>query len=155
MPKQIAIGLALAVALLLNGCSTMDPKPSSSAGEHELMEVDRAFSRLSQEKGEAVAFVAFAAPDATMLPMNLMPVQGRDAIRELMSGGPASVLTWEPKAAGIAASGDLGYTWGFYEARRADGAGPVKKGKYITVWRKQPDGSWKFVVDGGNSNPES
>lgn len=118
------------------------------------MEVDRAFSRLSQEKGEAIAFVTFAAPDATMLPMNLMPVQGRDAIRELMSGGPAAVLTWEPKAAGIAASGDLGYTWGFYEARKADGTGPVKKGKYITVWRKQADGSWKFVVDGGNSNPE-
>jgi len=62
----------------------------------------------------------------------------------------------KPFHADIAASGDLGYTLGTYELRAKDEAGKatVAYGKYCSVWKKQPDGSWKWVVDVGTSSPE-
>jgi len=56
--------------------------------------------------------------------------------------------------ADISASGDLGYTWGKYEfcAKGADGAEKVEHGKYMTVWKKQADGSRKVAVDMGNAS---
>jgi ketosteroid isomerase-like protein len=52
----------------------------------------------------------------------------------------------------VARSGDLGYTWGFYESRwrSEDGREQVTRGKYTSVWRRQADGAWKAVLDMGN-----
>lgn len=49
-------------------------------------------------------------------------------------------------------AGDLGYTLGTWRSTRytAEGRGQVITGKYVTIWRKQADGSWKVVFDGGN-----
>jgi ketosteroid isomerase-like protein len=56
----------------------------------------------------------------------------------------------------MAASGDLGFTTGPWEAK-ADikDEKPQGYGHFVTVWKKQPDGSWKFVVDLGISHPQS
>ena len=56
----------------------------------------------------------------------------------------------------MAASGDLGYTFGNYVATSKDKDGKVVKhyGKYVTIWKKQADGSWKVAMDTGNSSPE-
>ncbi|MBI4420961.1 MAG: DUF4440 domain-containing protein, partial [Gemmatimonadetes bacterium] len=53
--------------------------------------------------------------------------------------------------ADVAASGDLGYTVGLFQSRRLDAAGKpvVGTGKYVTIWRKQADGSWKAMLDLG------
>jgi len=50
------------------------------------------------------------------------------------------------------ADGDLGYTLGTWQSTHynAKGQGQVATGKYVTIWRKQADGSWKVVFDGGN-----
>ncbi len=58
-------------------------------------------------------------------------------------------LTWEPLYADISKSGDLGYTYGLYTSyTKADSS--VARGKYVTIWRKQTDRSWKYALDGGN-----
>jgi ketosteroid isomerase-like protein len=57
---------------------------------------------------------------------------------------PKFVLRWEPLGAEV--SGNLGYTYGLY--RSSNGYG-----KYVSVWKKQRDGSWKIVVDAGNTSP--
>lgn len=72
---------------------------------------------------------------------------------EPLLGDPASDLRWRPLVAEASAAGDLGYTigaWDFVERR--DGAAPAVtgRGRYLTVWRKQPDGGWKVVADLGN-----
>ncbi|PYX88395.1 MAG: nuclear transport factor 2 family protein, partial [Acidobacteria bacterium] len=56
----------------------------------------------------------------------------------------------------MAASGDLGYTYGTFEfrAKDKDGHPIVRYGKYATVWKKQKDGTWKVAMDMGNSAPE-
>jgi ketosteroid isomerase-like protein len=52
-------------------------------------------------------------------------------------------------------SGDMGYTWGHFEGRSKDANGnPVlTSGRYITMWRKQSDGTWKVVLDAGANEP--
>ncbi len=61
-------------------------------------------------------------------------------------------LTWQPTMAFASAAGDLGYTLGIWQSRHYNdaGQGQVTTGKYVTIWRKQADGSWKVVFDGGN-----
>jgi ketosteroid isomerase-like protein len=66
---------------------------------------------------------------------------------------PDNRLTWEPAGGDVAASGDLGYTYGTFEFRSKDKDGKpvVDHGKYTSIWKKQKDGSWKVVLDMGNA----
>jgi ketosteroid isomerase-like protein len=59
-------------------------------------------------------------------------------------------------SADISASGDLGYTYGTFEFRsiNKDGKPVIAHGKYTSIWKRQKDGSWKVVLDMGNSSPE-
>jgi ketosteroid isomerase-like protein len=61
-------------------------------------------------------------------------------------------LTWEPLYADISVSGDLGYTYGLFASHTKTGK-LLGRGKYVTIWKKQRDGTWKYVLDGGNEGP--
>jgi ketosteroid isomerase-like protein len=66
------------------------------------------------------------------------------------------LLAWQPAYAGMAASGDMGFTTGPWEAKAdINDEKPQGYGHFVTVWKKQADGSWKFVVDLGISHPQS
>jgi ketosteroid isomerase-like protein len=67
-----------------------------------------------------------------------------------------TTLTWTPVKAEMAASGDLGYTYGnyTYTAKNKQGKLAANYGKYTSIWKKQKDGQWKVVVDMGNSGPD-
>jgi ketosteroid isomerase-like protein len=120
-----------------------------------LLDTDIDFSRVSVEKGAAEAFFEFLAPDAISLPVGEFPIRGRDAIKIHLAAGPQGILAWTPVEAEVARSGDLGYTWGNYEFRSEgpDGKRQITYGKYISIWKKQTDGSWKVMLDGGNPSP--
>jgi ketosteroid isomerase-like protein len=63
-------------------------------------------------------------------------------------------LTWQPIAADVSASGDLGYTTGPWETRPKTLADkPTGFGHFVTIWKKQPDGNWRAAVDIGISHP--
>jgi ketosteroid isomerase-like protein len=94
-----------------------------------------------------------------MYPPTIAPIQGRQAIGEAMEGlydprtGKGELrLEWEPIRAEVSESGELGWTTGTSRAIRAQGE---RRGRYITIWRKQPDGSWKVSADLGNQGPLS
>ncbi len=110
---------------------------------------------MARERGVAEAFRTFAAEDGMLLPLGEHPVKGRDAIFATMAEGPKYELEWAPEAADVAKSGDLGYTWGESIVRRTgeDGKPIVRHGKYLTVWKRQRDGTWRFVLDMGNPSP--
>jgi ketosteroid isomerase-like protein len=117
------------------------------------METDRAFSRLSVEKGTAEAFYRFIDDSGTALPRQGQPVtkQQYARFRREQASPRRSVLRWEPDAADVAESGDLGWTRGRYELLRFEGGDTTRyTGHYITVWKRQKDGTWKFVLDAGN-----
>jgi ketosteroid isomerase-like protein len=133
------------------GCGQIVDVGQESAN---LFQADEEFARTSVEKGSAEAFYLFLTDEAIQLPRNGGPVVGRETIRESMSQGPKLTLTWEPKKAEVAASGDMGYTWGTYAAEwtGADGTENVRNGKYVNIWKKQPDGTWKVALDMGNQS---
>jgi len=160
-PTALGAGIFASVALALvvgtSGCATNSatPGPASGAEVERLLRADKAFCALAQKRGAAEAFRTFAAEDAVCFPIGEAPVRGRAAILEWMSSGPKGEMKWTPMTAEVARSGDLGYTWGTYEFRGQgdDGQPLVRHGKYVTVWKKQADGSWRFVLDIGNPGP--
>jgi ketosteroid isomerase-like protein len=97
------------------------------------------------------AFIEDAADYAVLLQKGIMPMVGKATIARAFGdlSDTGFVLTWEPLYADISRSGDMGYTYGLYKSFiKADSS--VSRGKYVTIWKKQPDGSWKYVLDGGN-----
>lgn len=117
--------------------------------------VDSLFSDLADRMGTAYAFSNTIARYGAVFGGTRLVV-GPDAVNEFYStqnGGTA--LTWRPVFGSVAASGDLGFTIGEYIAtgRGPSGAAVQRFGKYLTVWQRQSDGTWKFVVDGENATP--
>ncbi len=124
---------------------------SGTNGTRELMMTDRAFSDLSLEQGMKKAFFQYAADSVVLLQKNTWPIKGKLEMKELFQtySDTGFVLTWEPLDAKMAGSEDLGYTYGI--CTMVDKASQEKvMGKYVTIWEKQTDGTWKFLLDGGN-----
>lgn len=143
---------SLALLLLLAGCAAEAPPPVA-ADPAVLMEADRRFAAAVAEGGTS-AWVSWFAEDGAQIVPNAGEIRGREAIGELMADldDPSHTLTWEPLRADIAASGDLGWTTGGFvsEVTAADGTTRRSHGRYVSIWRKQADGSWKVVMDLGN-----
>lgn len=128
-----------------------------AGAEEEMLAADRAFAAMAVEKGAPAAFAAYAAEDVRMFPGGSQPYAGRDQMIERYADWPeGAVLEWSPVEAIAAPGGDFGFTWGRYIYTRRSEAGEenVTHGKYISVWRKEPDDAWKFVADIGNANPD-
>lgn len=140
--------MKLVALFLFAAAAFAQPDPSV------LIQADLAFGRAAAERG-AEGFVSFFAPDASILPAKAPIITGIDALREFYRkvwSTPGYSLTWKPLKAELARSGELGYTYGTYERKRRDASGQVvtDTGKYMTIWKRQPDGSWKAIVDMGN-----
>jgi ketosteroid isomerase-like protein len=76
-------------------------------------------------------------------------IRGREdvlAAMAMLDGG--FTLTWDPYRAEIAAAGDMGYTVGRWTSEQPDGV--TTHGVYVSIWRRQPDGTWKVTMDLGN-----
>ena len=117
-----------------------------------MIDADKAFNAMAQREGTGRAFLAYSADDPVLIRPGSMPLLGKSAFIEAFSGVAGSALSWEPLWAEIAASQDLGYTFGRYTLREG---GEIKAhGVYVSIWKKQQDGSWKFVLDGGGTTPE-
>ncbi len=129
-------------------------KPLAEA-RASLRSADSSFSDLSYRMGTGYAFSNTVADDGVIFGTPDLRV-GPRAIREGFElQTESSSLTWKPEFVGIAASRDLGYTIGEYVStgRGPSGAAVQRFGKYLTVWRRQKDGPWRFVADGGNPTP--
>ena len=149
-----AKGMAVACLLLaLAGCGggTME----RDADGQEILEADRAFSRLSGAEGISAAFTAYMADDAVIYRDGTEPIVGADAIRAAYAGVTGGSLTWEPSTVDVADSGDLGWTRGsyLYRGEGEDGEPFESRGFYVSIWRRQADGSWKYVFDSGIRGP--
>jgi ketosteroid isomerase-like protein len=121
--------------------------------EKELMKTDQDFCLMSIEKGMKEAFISYAADTVIMLRQGSLPLFGKaELIRHLKTLPDNQVhLRWVPVVA--EASGNLGYTFGKWELR-VTGKDTVQYGTYVTIWKKFPDGKWRYVLDGGNDTPK-
>jgi len=113
-----------------------------------IIKTDDAFSALSKSEGMKRAFIEYMDHEGVLLRPRHFPIVGANAIDYLnKANDTAFVLTWSPAGAGMAASGDLGYTYGIYNLEMRD---TTMKGTYVSIWKKQKNGKWKFVLDSGN-----
>jgi ketosteroid isomerase-like protein len=154
------INLFFLVAILLSfGCappaleSTAETPTIDLESERDaLMAVDKA---LFESHDDIDAFLSFVADGAHFMPFGAPLAQG-EAIRTTWEGlisMPGFGLEWQATGAEVAASGDIGYTIGTFElTAEQDGTAMLTKGKYVTIWHKQDDGSWKLQVDSFNAN---
>lgn len=116
-----------------------------AAAEEILLARDRELARAVTAEGPLSAYLAHLTADARLLRDGRPPALGRQGIREVMA--EAGSLSWEPQAAGVAASADLGYTWGAYQQPAGGPEEEGDKGHYVRLWRREPDGVWRVAVD--------
>ena len=136
----------LAVLLsLLFSCTDVKPVANSQ----ELIDADLAFSDYSLKHGIQRAFIEFADDSVVLLKPNRMPIVGKQSLIDSYSGKSDSglLLSWKPEKAIIAPSGDLGYTYGIWTFIAP---GDTSQGTYLTVWKKNAAGQWKYIADTGN-----
>jgi ketosteroid isomerase-like protein len=111
-----------------------------------MIQTERDFSRTSREKGMRDAFISFISEDGILFRPG--PVQGKQWLK---ANPPVTgVLSWQPVYADISSAGDLGFTTGPFVYKSEKGA---QNGTYFTIWKMQPDGNFKFVIDFGISHP--
>jgi ketosteroid isomerase-like protein len=121
-----------------------------------LKQLDREFDKATAERG-VDGWVAYFAPNGSMLADTSSPTTGPTAIRKEMEGvfkDTTFTLRWHPTKAEIMIPGVIGYTVGRWERIRMNKEGKWMKstGTYSTTWKKQPDGTWKIVLDSGVSD---
>lgn len=147
-------GWVLEVALLVAPGVSL---ASEGAIETALVEREKAFARAVAAK-DMDRFLEFWADDGAVFPPGAPIANGKVAIRAewgaLLSDKEAS-LAWTPARAEVARSGDLGYTWGTYVlTRMRDGKEDTRRtGKYLTIWRRGADGTWRVAADIGSPDP--
>ena len=153
----------LAWLILGAGCApTADREGESSvdleAERADLLARDRAFSeapRTAEKPLEAV--LAVMTDDVLLLAPDVPLVEGKEASRDLwtaISSLPGYSLEFTPTRAEIGGAADLGYTIGTYRMTLSDSTGRLMatEGKYLTIWRRQDDGSWKMEADMFNAD---
>ena len=140
--------ITVVVVLIVSACTNNKYIDESKV----LADTDRYYSALSAEKGMNTAFLAMFDSAGVMLRANHMPIEGYEAIRAILisESDSAFTLTWEPMFAKMAASGELGYTYGIYQIKDKATDSITGVGKYATIWQKQSDGKWKAILDTGN-----
>ena len=139
--------------LTLNSCTMENQKKEIEIWKDEILETEKNFANMVESKGIPEAFLFYAAEDAVLMRNNKLVI-GRNRLEEYFEKQALTTnkevrLTWKPDYVDVSSSGDLGYTYGKYTFSYKDSVGAVKEdsGVFHTVWRKQPDGTWKFVWD--------
>ena len=130
--------LTLLFALGLAACAPRPAVPDASA----VIAAERAFAAEAGESGWVEAFIEYSTEDALLLGAG--PTNAHAALSGIDPANRGdTTLSWGPDFAGMSRGGDFGFTTGPYNG------GGEAFGQYFTVWRRQADGSWKWIFDGG------
>ena len=143
---------AIAVAMFLVS--------AGAAPKDDLLATDKAFSEMSVAQGQHAAFLAYMTDDVRLFTGAHPPVIGKAAVAELYAEeekDPAYLdqrLEWTPLEAEASGDGQLGFTRGTWvlTTKKTDGSPTKLTGFYVTEWRRQPDGKYKFCLDIGGAD---
>jgi ketosteroid isomerase-like protein len=151
MRSATKLGLAAAMTLLA-ACATPPPTGpiphAADIARESVASFERAFARYSVEHGMRAAFLEYFADDG----INFAPDPGntKARFRARPEGIEPFVLDWHPAIAAVARAGDLGFTTGPYTITgRAPAVRDPAQGMFFSIWRRQADGPWRVIVDGG------
>jgi len=151
MPRRAPVLItALLFVLPLLGCEEVESREDRRA----LMAVDKDFAERVEQQGFRV-MEGFYDEDAVYMPAFNPTIEGREKILDTYRpyyDSTTMKLAWTPERAEVSRSRDMGWTIGTYVFTRQDDKGNtiVRTGRYVTIWKKQRDGSWKAVLDSGS-----
>jgi uncharacterized protein (TIGR02246 family) len=156
MRSRNTLIVLLLLFLTSSACQRETTQSNRGAEEAALKALDAEWSKAAGSK-DVDKTVSYYADDAIVMPSNSPALTGKQAIRAMWQGmlaAPNFSGGWTATKVEVAQSGDLAYITGTYELSEtgADGKPMTDKGKYLEVWKKQPDGSWKCVADMFNTN---
>jgi len=166
MFRAVSLIVAGLVMCVLTAAQTLEPAKPAASGDALtnpayspevafLFDLEAKFAA-DTAKGGGAAFAKWFADDAVTLSNGQAPVIGKAAIAADTNWSAADYqLLWTPEGGRMSPAGDMGFTWGHYEGhfKKRDGSAGVTTGRYMTVWKKQPDGSWKVALDASNNEP--
>jgi ketosteroid isomerase-like protein len=127
-------------------------KPDKTELKKELAAMEDAFCAMGKSQGLLAAFKYFAAPDVSFIDTDPRKWRGLPAVVERIGPDvPGESLTWSAYYTDVSDDGTMGFNYGRYEARSPGPGGKVSvhTGWFLTIWKRQPDGSWKYVMDNG------
>ena len=159
LSPRLSIILLVVSLLLVSACqrqATTTFGDTRSADEATLRNLDTEWSKAAGAK-DVDKTASYYSDDALVLPPNMPAINGKQGARAMWQGMfsvPGFGGGWKVSKVEVARSGDLGYVTGTYELSETDAKGKpmTDKGKYLEVWKKQADGTWKCVVDMFNSD---
>jgi ketosteroid isomerase-like protein len=130
------------------------PEIDLEAERAALLHADESWAAAA-EAGDSDRLFGYWTEDAVIYPPVGPTVEGLDAIRGFVQTAraqPGFSLTWTPTGAEVAGKADVGYTYGSW--RRTldgpDGTPVATSGNYVSIWRKQADGTWRCSVEISN-----
>ena len=143
--KRLILG-GLALALASTPALSQDRRNDGTAGHANpgaVVAEELSFARLAQEKGQWTAFRETATKDAVMFVPQM--VYAQEFLKD--KPNPPKPVTWQPHQVWSSCDGSLAVTRGAWQ--RPDGT----SGWFTTVWQKQKNGRYKWVLDQGDVLP--
>jgi ketosteroid isomerase-like protein len=144
------ITLTIIILFSFYGCKENVDENKLEILKKEIVQTETDFALLTKKEGIEKAFVTFAAEDAVINRTTSL-LKGKEEIKKFYANQTLKdiKLDWKPDFVDVSKSGDLGYTYGHYTFSAVDTSGKTitDEGIFHTVWKKQKDGSWKFVWD--------
>ncbi|BDX38187.1 hypothetical protein CYCD_15420 [Tenuifilaceae bacterium CYCD] len=139
------------LSLVTLSCTNKNSMADKEKYKQEIIQAERDFAKMVKEQGMQAGFTFFADSNAVIRRGNETLMKGKKEIEENYRHPRYKdvVLEWEADFVDVAESGDLGYTYGHYNFEVKDSTGnPIKAtGTFHTVWKRQSDGSWRYVWD--------
>ena len=145
------IFFVLGCILFFTACNNKADKLMAAENlKAEMVATENAFSVLGQKIGARKALMQFIDSNGVLLRPNSYPLLGAEAVDFIsQTNDTAYSIIWQPKGGAVAASGELGYTYGVYSITPKN-KDKIIFGTYVNIWKKQPDGSWKIMLNSGN-----
>src|SRR5947209_19917709 len=146
----------LAAVLILASMAVAAGSNKQDRNRQAIATAEAEFQKARAEKG-LEGWLSFFADDTADFvrggPLTFTKEEMRKHLEKTFD--PADQLTWTPLKIDVSKSGDLAYSLGNWQlkGKNAKGEEVTQTGKYITVWKKQKDGSWKVVADTGTVDP--
>ena len=158
-PATIALSL-VCVTLAATVCTKTDQHQAQTgqaapqadhraADEATIRGLDSAWVKAVAAKNAQQA-ASYYTDDGVLMAPGAPMASGKDAVQKMwagLMGLPGFALTFAPDK--VVVSGDMAYEFGSYALTTNDKAGKphTSNGKYVVVWSRQPDGSWKAALD--------
>jgi uncharacterized protein (TIGR02246 family) len=153
--RHLAVLCGVALVGSQTACQVFQQQPDFKTEENAIRQADIDWSKAAASK-DVDKVAAFYAEDGAVYPPNAPIAAGRPAIKIAWTGMvnlPGFMVNWAPSRVEVARSADMGWSMGTYTMTTSvPGSSSTDHGKYVAVWKKQQDGSWKVEADIFNSD---